>query len=183
MTHLAVATPKQLLTADEVEVSDLYDEDKIPAGVTNAVEVVSQVEDPAALSYIVTSRSEDGESAEVLTVGLDRHFKNWNLEDNPNAYFLALHKVIQLQYGVDVRIASKQDVEERAGEREVADAVARHRNWEDDEKKRRAANSAVIIKAFEERATSTAGVRAFVDQYSLNTNQINSMYPSQNDGD
>lgn len=81
VTDLAVATPNQLLTADEVEVSDLYHEDKIPAGVTNAVEVVSQVEDPAALSYIVTTRSEDGESAEVLTVGLDRHFKNWNLED------------------------------------------------------------------------------------------------------
>ncbi|MFJ3385218.1 MULTISPECIES: hypothetical protein [unclassified Curtobacterium] len=174
MTDLAVA-PNQMLTADEVEVSNLYDEDKIPAGATNAVEVVSQVDDPAALSYIVTTRSEDGEAAEVLTVGLDRHLKNWNLEGNPSAYFLALHKVIQLQHGVDVRLASKTDVEERAGEREVAEAVARHRNWEDDEQKRRAANSAVIIKAFEDRATSPAGVRAFVGQYDLNTNQINAL--------
>lgn len=148
MTDLAVA-PNQMLTADEVEVSNLYDEDKIPAGATNAVEVVSQVDDPAALSYIVTTRSEDGEAAEVLTVGLDRHFKNWNMEGNPSAYFPALHKVIQLQHGVDVRLASKTDVEGRAGEGEVAEAVARHRNWEDDETKRRAANSAVIIKAFE----------------------------------
>ncbi|TCL87479.1 hypothetical protein EDF31_102178 [Curtobacterium sp. PhB142] len=47
MTDLAVAISSQTLGADEVAVADVYDEDKIPAGVTNVVEVVSQVEDCA----------------------------------------------------------------------------------------------------------------------------------------
>jgi hypothetical protein len=165
----------QMLTADPITVSDLFDQDTIPADATNAVEAVSQVDDPAALHYIVTENAEDPENAvEILTVGLAKHFKKWSLDkkDAKTAYFLALHKAIQLQYGVGVRLATKEDVESREGEREVAAAVNLHMTWDTENEKRRNANAVVIAEAFAKMATSQAGVKVFVEHYALNTNQI-----------
>jgi hypothetical protein len=165
----------QILTADPITVSDLFDEATIPAEATNAVEAVSQVDDPATLHYIVTENADDPENAvEILSVGLAKHFKKWSLDkkDVRTAYFLALHKAIQLQYGVGVRLATKKDVESRGGEREVAAAVNLHLNWDAENEKKRNANAVVISEAFAEMATSQAGVKVFVEHYALNTNQL-----------
>lgn len=174
MTDTAVEVPKQLLTADAIEIADLYDEELIPAEATNAVDAMRLTADPEALSYIVSRTNTDGEAVEVLTVGLAQHFKAWALEKQPTelAYFLAMHKVTQLQHGVQVRLASKEDVEQRAGEREVAEAVTAHLNWTNDEEKRRSANAAVITRAFNDMGSSQTAVGAFLDQHNLDTAQI-----------